>query len=109
VQESHHHHVEGQGASAPGSNVADCQLCDTFCTGLCRLSPEQVQPHGHVSHVADLSGLGWHDHGDGHVHHHGHGHGHHHGQDHGHDHAHPVYPHADHPLGPVSALKARKT
>ncbi|MEO0862690.1 MAG: sirohydrochlorin chelatase, partial [Pseudomonadota bacterium] len=24
VQESHHHHVEGQGASAPGSNVADC-------------------------------------------------------------------------------------
>jgi sirohydrochlorin cobaltochelatase len=107
VQESHHHHVEGQGASAPGSNVADCALCDTFCTGLCRLSPDQVQPHGHVSHVADLSGLGWHDHGDGHVHHHGHGHHHHH--DHGHDHAHPVYPHADHPLGPVSALKARKT
>ena len=58
VQESHHHHVEGQGASAPGSNVADCALCDTFCTGECRL-------------VA-------HDHGDGHGHHH---HGHHH---HGH-------------------------
>jgi len=33
VQESHHHHVEGQGANAPGSNVADCALCDTFCTG----------------------------------------------------------------------------
>ena len=36
-QESHHHHVEGQGASAPGSNVADCTLCDDFCTGACRL------------------------------------------------------------------------
>jgi sirohydrochlorin cobaltochelatase len=28
-QESHHHHVEGKGASAPGSSVADCPLCDT--------------------------------------------------------------------------------
>jgi sirohydrochlorin cobaltochelatase len=36
-QESHHHHVEGQGASAPGSNVIDCELCDSFCTGACRL------------------------------------------------------------------------
>jgi sirohydrochlorin cobaltochelatase len=52
--------------------------------------------------VADLSGLGgWHDHGDGQFHAHGH--------DHGHDHVHAVYPHADHPLGPLSALKARKT
>lgn len=123
VQESHHHHVEGQGASAPGSNVADCALCDSFCTGLCRLAPEKLHPHGHVAHVGstigDLSGLGWHDHGDGHLHHHGHGHGHGHGHDHdhghghghGHDHghAHPVYPHADHPLGPISALKARRT
>jgi sirohydrochlorin cobaltochelatase len=36
-QESHHHHVEGQGATAPGPNVADCELCDNFCTGVCRL------------------------------------------------------------------------
>jgi len=84
-QESHHHHVEGQGASAPGSNVADCTLCDTFCTGLCRL---------------DL----------GHDHHHGHDHGHdhhHHDHDHDHDHGHhhPVYPHAKHPLGPESARR----
>ncbi|MFQ6547189.1 sirohydrochlorin chelatase [Aestuariibius sp. 2305UL40-4] len=56
VQESHHHHVEGQGASAPGSNVADCDLCDTFCTGLCRL--EAGDHHHH--------------HGDGHDHHHHH-------------------------------------
>ncbi|MHA3914787.1 sirohydrochlorin chelatase [Halovulum sp. GXIMD14793] len=53
-QESHHHHVEGQGAAAPGSNVADCKLCDTFCTGECRLD-------GHNHH-----------------HHHDHDHDHHH-------------------------------
>ncbi len=81
VQESHHHHVEGQGASAPGSNVADCTLCDTFCTGECRLEME-------------------------HHHHHDHDHGHHHHHHH-HDHVHPVYPHADHPLGPESARKHR--
>lgn len=81
VQESHHHHVEGQGASAPGSNVADCALCDTFCTGECRLEM------GHHHH---------HDHGHGHHHHHG---------DHHHDHHHPVYPHAAHPHGPESARR----
>ena len=81
VQESHHHHVEGQGASAPGSNVADCALCDTFCTGMCRLEAQ-------------------HDH-----HHH-----HHHGHDHDHDHHHHApYPHAKHPHGPESARKTLKT
>lgn len=79
VQESHHHHVEGQGASAPGSNVADCTFCDTFCTGECRL-------HLHDHHHHD------HDHGH-HHHHHGHDHGHHHAE----------YPHAKHPHGPESA------
>ncbi|QEE34420.1 sirohydrochlorin chelatase [Octadecabacter sp. SW4] len=78
VQESHHHHVEGQGASAPGSNVADCALCDTFCTGMCRL----VAQHTHDHH-------------------------HHHDHDHHHDHHHAVYPHADHPHGPESARKAK--
>lgn len=79
VQESHHHHVEGQGANAPGSNVADCKHCDTFCTGVCRL------------HMAD------------HHHHHDHDHGHHHDHDHHHHHA--PYPHAKHPHGPESARK----
>ncbi len=79
-QESHHHHVEGQGASAPGSNVADCALCDDFCTGACRLDAD----HDH------------HHHQDGHSH------------DHGHDHHHPPYPHADHPLGPESVRKHLK-
>jgi len=81
-QESHHHHVEGQGASAPGSNVADCTLCDTFCTGACRL--EMAGHHHHHHHHRD-------DHGHGHHHHH--------------DHAHPEYPHAHHPHGPESARR----
>ncbi len=89
VQESHHHHVEGQGASAPGSNVADCKLCDTFCTGECRLDMDHHHHH--------------HDHSHDHDHSHGHSHDHHHD----HDHAHPVYPHAKHPLGPESARKKK--
>ena len=84
-QESHHYHVEGQGASAPGSNVADCPLCDAFCTGACRLDT------GH----------------DHHHHHHGDAHDHHH-DDHDHYHHHPPYPHADHPLGPESVRKHLK-
>jgi len=87
VQESHHHHVEGQGANAPGSNVEDCALCDTFCTGLCRLEGEA---HHHDDHHN-------HDHEHGH-HHHDHGHHHHH---------HGEYPHADHPHGPESARKTK--
>lgn len=84
IQESHHHHVEGQGASAPGSNVADCTLCDTFCTGLCRLEAQKAHDHTH------------HDH-----------HGHDHAHDHHHHHA--PYPHAAHPHGPESARKTAKT
>ena len=83
-QESHHHHVEGQGAQAPGSNVAECDLCDTFCTGACRLDA------GHAHHHHDHG----HDHGDGGGHH-----DHHH---------HAPYPHADHPLGPESVRKHLK-
>lgn len=94
VQESHHHHVEGQGASAPGSNVSDCTLCDHFCTGLCRLQ-QSDDDHGHHHHHH-------HDHGD-HTHGHAHSHDHHH---HDHDHSHPEYPHAKHPHGPESARKS---
>lgn len=83
VQESHHHHVEGQGASAPGSNVADCALCTTFCTGLCRL--ERQDAHGRHG-------------GHGHDHAHDHAHGHHH---------HAPYPHATHPHGPESARRTK--
>ncbi|MDD9717303.1 sirohydrochlorin chelatase [Dinoroseobacter sp. PD6] len=91
VQESHHHHVEGQGASAPGSNVADCTLCDTFCTGMCRLEAQARHDHHH--------------------HYHGHDHGHSHGHDHDHEHHHhhAPYPHAKHPHGPESARKTVRT
>jgi sirohydrochlorin cobaltochelatase len=83
-QESHHHHVEGQGATAPGSNVEDCDLCADFCTGACRLV------------MADAE--------QGHHHHHDH-HDHH---DHAHDHQHHPYPHAKHPMGPESVRKYLK-
>ena len=101
-QESHHHHVEGKGASAPGSSVADCALCDTFCTGACRVTTE----HGHHHHDDHSAG---HHHGHNHSHDHGHTHEHGGGQDqpHSHDHHHPAYPHADHPLGPKSVLKRK--
>ncbi len=120
-QESHHHHVEGMGASAPGSSVADCALCGTFCTGECRLADTghgHGHEHGHTHHAHgdDHS----HDHGDGHTHSHDHdhAHGHEHAHDHDHshgdghdhgDHVHHPYPHADHPLGPVSVLSRRGT
>jgi len=100
-QESHHHHVEGQGASAPGSNVADCALCDDFCTGACRLGAGDAHHHHHHD--------GAHDHVDHHHDHHHHHHGHDHGHSHAHhDHAHQPYPHADHPLGPESVRKYMK-
>ena len=47
-QQSHHHHVEGQGASAPGSNVGSCSLCDDFCTGACRI--QENHHHSHDDH-----------------------------------------------------------
>jgi precorrin-8X/cobalt-precorrin-8 methylmutase len=76
--------VEGKGASAPGSSVDTCTLCDTFCTGACRV----LTPHHHHHH--------------GHGHDHGHDHGHGHGQGHHHHH----YPHEAHPLGPVSVVRS---
>lgn len=107
IQESHHHHVEGQGASAPGSNVSDCTLCDKFCTGLCRLDGDDHHHHHHHGHSHDHG----HDHSHGHSHDHHHGHGHSHGHDHHHHdhHHHAPYPHANHPHGPESARKAQKS
>ena len=96
-QESHHHHVEGMGVSAPGSNVEDCNLCTTFCTGECRLKGDGHHHHDHG-----------HDHSHDHSHDHGHDHSHDHSHDHGHDHHHHPYPQADHPLGPQSVLNRPK-
>jgi len=96
-QESHHHHVEGIGTSA------DCAFCDGVCNGRCReIAAPAAQAAGH-SHA--------HDHGHDHDHEHDHDHSHDrsHDHDHGHSHGHHhhPYPHADHPLGPVS-LRPRK-
>lgn len=82
-QQSHHHHVEGQGASAPGANVEDCPHCESFCTGACGLLRKDANSHGHG-------------------HHHSHA-GEHHLHDH--HHHHPTYPQAEHPLGPESARR----
>ena len=83
AQESHHHHVEGLAES--------CTLCELECTGACQ--PDDIPiAHDH-SHPSD----------------HNHGPDHSHGSDHSHDHHHPPYPHADHPLGPVTLQRRRDT
>ena len=103
-QESHHHHVEGMGASAPGSAVESCTLCDTFCTGACRVlaSQQPAADHGHGNGHGHAHGHD-HSHANGHGHDHGAGHDHAHGD--GHHHHHP-YPHEAHPLGPVSVVRS---
>ena len=62
-QESHHHHVEGQGATAPGSNVADCLLCEDFCTGLCRLESQHSHDQGDHHHSHPVYPHAHHPHG----------------------------------------------
>jgi len=122
-QESHHHHVEGIGG---GLEACPCGGdCDSSCRdeAFCKahglpFTPLHTHDHGHdhahphvhphtheparhalfANPTAPLIRLGpSHDHG------HPHDHGHHH--DHGDDHHHHPYPHADHPLGPVTLPK----
>lgn len=110
AQESHHHHVEGIGG---GLETCPCGGdCDSSCRdeAFCKAhglpwTPLHTHDHGH-------------DHAHGH-HHHDHGHallakrppplaGFAVPHDHGHgpaDHHHHPYPHADHPLGPVTLPK----
>lgn len=119
-QESHHHHVEGI-----GGGMENCPCggdCDSSCRdeAFCKKhglpwTPLHTHDHGHdhahphvhphtpathallANPAVPLIRLGMsHDHG------HPHDHGHHH--DHG-DHHHHPYPHADHPLGPVTLPK----
>ena len=79
IQESHHHHVEGISAKGPFEIVN-------------HVHPGQDHGHHHGNE---------HDHVPDHDHAHGHGHGHTHED--GHTHA--PYPHANHPLGPVSLAR----
>ncbi|MEB3172582.1 MAG: sirohydrochlorin chelatase [Cyanobacteriota bacterium] len=80
-QHSHHHHVEGLCES--------CDLCENECTGAC-------QPDG----VPIPLGAHSHDHS--------HDHGHEHDHDHKGGHQHTPYPHADHPLGPLTLRQRAK-
>ncbi|MCF6321712.1 MAG: sirohydrochlorin chelatase, partial [Rhizobiaceae bacterium] len=81
AQESHHHHVEGI-----GGGLENCP-CNGDCDASCR-EEEFCKEHGlpwTPLHTHEHS----HDHEDGHTH----------------SHHHPPYPHADHPLGPVTMKK----
>ena len=60
-----------------------CTLCERECTGACQ--PDGVPPGAH-----------------------GHEHGHTHGEA-DHEHHHPPYPHAEHPLGPLTLSQTSKT
>lgn len=85
AQESHHHHVEGIGG---GLENCPCKGdCDASCRDedFCKQHGLPFTPvHSHA-----------HDHADGHDHDH----------KHEHVHTHTPYPHADHPLGPVTMTK----
>jgi sirohydrochlorin cobaltochelatase len=96
-QQSHHHHVEGL--------VESCTLCERECTGACQEDGVPLPAGGATS----PQGGNAHDHSDhSHAHDHAHGHDHNHDHDHPHDghHHHPPYPHASHPLGPIT-LRSR--
>ncbi len=90
-----------------GANNMNCQMCkyrEQVLGFEAEVGQAQESHHHHVEGI----GTGGHSHDDP-DHHHDHGHhdhGHHdHGHhDHGHSHHHP-YPHAAHPLGPVSMKK----
>jgi sirohydrochlorin cobaltochelatase len=93
AQESHHHHVEGI-----GGGLEDCP-CKGDCDASCR-DEEFCKKHG----------LPWtpihiHSHDDVHSHDHSPDHSHEEGHSHEGGHHHPRYPHADHPLGPVTMKK----
>ncbi len=87
-QHSHHHHVEGLCES--------CNLCENECTGACQPDgvpiPLEASSHHHA-----------------HDHDHDHGHEHHHQHEQDHDHHHTPYPHADHPLGPVTLRRSSES
>ncbi|MCZ4280727.1 sirohydrochlorin chelatase [Kiloniella laminariae] len=93
-QESHHHHVEGIGTGPAAADGHDH-------------SHDHSHDHAH-SHDHDHEHAHSHGHSHDHSHDHSHGHDHAHGHAHGHDHHHHPYPHADHPLGPVTMKKGAK-
>jgi len=115
AQESHHHHVEGI-----GGGLENCPCggdCDSSCRdeAFCKLHNLPWTPLPAHDHSHDHPHPHAHDHGHalidrnalpiialGQAHDHGHTHAHDHSHPPGDDHHHHPYPHADHPLGPVT-------
>jgi sirohydrochlorin cobaltochelatase len=99
-----------------GTGNMNCQMCK-YRVQMLGFEDEvglaQESHHHHVEGIGtDAGGPAdhpHHDHGAGHDHHHGHDHHSGHGHEVAHDpgHHHP-YPHADHPLGPVTLKKIAK-
>ncbi|MGF1612028.1 MAG: sirohydrochlorin chelatase [Kiloniellales bacterium] len=98
-----------------GENLMNCKLCK-YREQLLGFEDQVGLPQESHHHHVEGIGTGHHHHGHGHQDHHDHGHDHHHDHDHhhGHDHHHDgsnghhhPYPHADHPLGPVSLKQKR--
>ncbi len=97
-----------------GDNAMNCGLCK-YRTRVLGFEAEVGLPQESHHHHVEGIGSGGDAHDDGHQHSHTHTHSHDHGHDHdqghdqGHDHAHDhqhhPYPHADHPLGPVTLNK----
>jgi sirohydrochlorin cobaltochelatase len=80
-QHSHHHHVEG--------SMEGCDLCDKECTGACQ--PEVPKAEHHHHHGPNPDGVpSLREQAESHDHHAAH---------------HPLYPHANHPLGPRTLRK----
>ncbi|MDH3229522.1 MAG: sirohydrochlorin chelatase [Alphaproteobacteria bacterium] len=84
-----------------GQNLMNCQMCkyrEQVLGFEAEVGLPQQSHHHHVEGIGTDS--------SGHGHDHGHDH-HHHGHDDGRDHGHHPYPHADHPLGPVTLEKLK--
>jgi sirohydrochlorin cobaltochelatase len=80
-----------------GANLMNCQLCkyrEQVLGFESEVGLPQESHHHHVEGIGTDAGQTL-----------GHGHDHHH--DHGHDHGHHPYPHAGHPLGPVTLEKLK--
>ena len=103
-QESHHHHVEGIGTGAAHSHGHDHEHEKSPPSGRI-VSRETIGEHRNGQFPPSRRNVSYEtidEHQNGHAHGHGHEHEHDHGHGHGHDHGRPPYPHAAHPLGPVS-------
>ncbi|MDP7392216.1 MAG: sirohydrochlorin chelatase, partial [Alphaproteobacteria bacterium] len=91
-----------------GTGNMNCQMCkyrEQVLGFEAEVGLPQESHHHHVEGIGtDEDHAHDHDHGHHHSHSHDHAHGHHH--DHDHNYGHHPYPHADHPLGPVSMEKS---